>query len=60
MRRLTPFVVAEGCVRTPEQASQALRVGAFTVVVGSAITRPEHVTSWFRTALDETLASSGA
>ncbi|CAN7588597.1 N-acetylmannosamine-6-phosphate 2-epimerase [Ensifer sp. Root142] len=60
MRKLTPFVVAEGCVRTPEQASQALRVGAFTVVVGSAITRPEHVTSWFRTALDETLASSGA
>ncbi|KOF16845.1 N-acetylmannosamine-6-phosphate 2-epimerase [Ensifer adhaerens] len=60
MRKLTPFVVAEGCVRTPEQASRALRAGAFTVVVGSAITRPEHVTSWFRAALDETLASSGA
>lgn len=60
MRKLTPFVVAEGCVRTPEQASLALRAGAFTVVVGSAITRPEHVTSWFRAALDETLASSGA
>lgn len=60
MRKLTPFVVAEGCVRTPQQASRALRAGAFTVVVGSAITRPEHVTSWFRAALDETLASSEA
>jgi N-acylglucosamine-6-phosphate 2-epimerase/N-acetylmannosamine-6-phosphate 2-epimerase/N-acetylmannosamine kinase len=30
------------------------------VVVGSAITRPEHVTSWFRAALDETLSSTKA
>lgn len=60
MRRLTPYVVAEGCVRTPEQAAQALQAGAFTVVVGSAITRPEHVTSWFRQALDQTLAGSEA
>jgi putative N-acetylmannosamine-6-phosphate epimerase len=60
MRNLTPHVVAEGCVRTPEQAAQALQAGAFTVVVGSAITRPEHVTSWFRQALDETLAGNEA
>lgn len=57
MRRLTPNVVAEGNVRTPELASQALASGAAMVVVGSAITRPEHVTSWFRAALDATLGS---
>lgn len=57
---LTPHVIAEGNVRTPEQAAKALAAGAFMVVVGSAITRPEHVTSWFRAALDETIASDKA
>jgi N-acylglucosamine-6-phosphate 2-epimerase len=60
MRRLTPHVVAEGNVRVPAQAQQALRSGASMVVVGSAITRPEYVTAWFRSALDETIAKSGA
>ncbi len=58
--KLTPHVIAEGNVRTPEQASKALASGAFMVVVGSAITRPEHVTSWFRAALDETLSLTKA
>lgn len=58
--KLTPHVIAEGNVRTPEQASKALAAGAFMVVVGSAITRPEYVTSWFRAALDETIASARA
>lgn len=57
---LTPFVIAEGNVRTPEQASKALAAGAFMVVVGSAITRPEYVTSWFCAALDDTVASTEA
>lgn len=56
MRRLTPHVVAEGNIRTPVQAQQALLAGAAMVVVGSAITRPEYVTSWFRSALDTALA----
>ena len=60
MRRLTPHVVAEGNIRTPALAQQALAAGASMVVVGSAITRPEYVTSWFRSALDETLAGMGA
>ena len=60
MRKLTPYVVAEGNVRTPAQAQQALASGASMVVVGSAITRPEYVTSWFRSALDETIAKAGA
>lgn len=60
MRKLTPHVVAEGNVRTPALAQQVLAAGAAMVVVGSAITRPEHVTQWFRAALDETIAKAGA
>lgn len=51
MRTLTPYVIAEGRIRTPEQAASAAAAGAFAVVVGSAITRTEHVTSWFRDAV---------
>ncbi|MBB3456072.1 N-acetylmannosamine-6-phosphate 2-epimerase/N-acetylmannosamine kinase [Rhizobium sp. BK313] len=51
MRRLTPYVIAEGRIRTTEQAAAAVKAGAFAVVVGSAITRTEHVTSWFHEAV---------
>ncbi|MGV1756575.1 putative N-acetylmannosamine-6-phosphate 2-epimerase [Rhizobium sp. A22-96] len=51
MRQLTPYVIAEGRIRTPEQAAEAARAGACAVVVGSAITRTEHVTSWFHDAI---------
>jgi N-acetylmannosamine-6-phosphate 2-epimerase / N-acetylmannosamine kinase len=44
-------VIAEGRIRTPAQAASAIRAGAFSVVVGSAITRPEHITSWFTDAI---------
>ena len=40
-------VVAEGRISTPEQAFQALALGAFAVVVGSAITRPQWITAQF-------------
>ncbi|MDB5563078.1 MAG: hypothetical protein JWN11_2496, partial [Hyphomicrobiales bacterium] len=60
MRELTPFVIAEGRIRTTEQASEALRRGAYCVVVGSAITRTEHATEWFRQALAETAAQLAA
>jgi N-acylglucosamine-6-phosphate 2-epimerase len=39
--------IAEGRIRTPAEAREALARGAFAVVVGSAITRPDVVTSWF-------------
>jgi putative N-acetylmannosamine-6-phosphate epimerase len=52
--------VAEGNIRTPELAAAALRAGAFTVVVGSAITRPEHATSWFRDAVERAAAERAA
>ena len=44
-------VIAEGNVRTPEHAASAMAAGAFSVVAGSAITRPEYVTRWFLDAL---------
>ncbi|WP_423228385.1 putative N-acetylmannosamine-6-phosphate 2-epimerase [Rhizobium tumorigenes] len=56
LRALTPFVIAEGRIRTTEQAQAAARAGATCVVVGSAITRTEHVTTWFREALNEVYA----
>lgn len=40
-------VVAEGRISTPEQAAQALYLGAFAVVVGTAITRPQSITARF-------------
>ncbi len=52
LRRHTPFVIAEGRIRLPEQAAAAIRAGSHAVVVGSAITRPEHVTAWFARAID--------
>lgn len=44
--------VAEGNIRTPAEARAALDAGAFAVVVGSAITRPEVITRWFTEALE--------
>ncbi|WP_416799015.1 putative N-acetylmannosamine-6-phosphate 2-epimerase [Ciceribacter azotifigens] len=45
-------VFAEGRYNSPELARAAIRAGADAVVVGSAITRPEHVTDWFRQAVE--------
>jgi putative N-acetylmannosamine-6-phosphate epimerase len=44
-------VFAEGRYRTPEQAAAAMVAGASAVVVGSAITRIEHITGWFADAI---------
>ncbi|MER9163160.1 putative N-acetylmannosamine-6-phosphate 2-epimerase [Mesorhizobium sp. M0715] len=60
MRTLTPYVIAEGRIRSPEQAAAAARAGACAVVVGSAITRTEHVTSWFHQALSDAYVARGA
>ena len=43
--------IAEGRVATPAQAAEALRCGAFAVVVGTAITRPAVITRSFVEAL---------
>jgi N-acylglucosamine-6-phosphate 2-epimerase len=44
-------LVAEGRISTPEEAAMAIEMGAFAVVVGHAITRPEWITSRFVAAL---------
>ena len=46
-RKLVVPLIAEGRIATPEQGAQALRCGAFAVVVGSAITRPQWITARF-------------
>jgi len=50
--KLTVPVFAEGRIHTPAQAQAALTAGAFAVVVGTAITHPASITSWFRDAMD--------
>jgi len=44
-------VIAEGRIHSPRQARQALDMGAWAVVVGSAITRPRTITARFASAL---------
>ncbi len=44
-------VVAEGRLRQPPHAAAAMQAGAFAVVVGTAITRPDLVTTWFAAAV---------
>jgi N-acylglucosamine-6-phosphate 2-epimerase len=43
-------VVAEGHVHTPEQVRELFNAGAHSVVVGTAITDPVTITSWFARA----------
>lgn len=45
-------VIAEGNVNTPEKAKRVLELGAYSVVVGSAITRPQLITKSFAEAID--------
>jgi len=47
------FVIAEGRFRTPIEAAEAINYGANAVVVGSAITRVENITTWFSDAIAE-------
>lgn len=45
-------VIAEGNINTPEKAKRVLELGAFSVVVGSIITRPQLITKTFVEAID--------
>jgi N-acylglucosamine-6-phosphate 2-epimerase len=44
-------IIAEGRIWTPEQAKRAFDCGAFAIVVGSAITRPNLITQRFLKAI---------
>ncbi|WP_068311467.1 N-acetylmannosamine-6-phosphate 2-epimerase [Polycladidibacter hongkongensis] len=52
---LDGFVMAEGRFNTPALAASAFANGADAVTVGSAITRLEHITGWFKTAIERQL-----
>ncbi|MHA6689788.1 putative N-acetylmannosamine-6-phosphate 2-epimerase [Devosia sp. A449] len=56
-RALGGTVVAEGRYNAPDTAAAGMRAGASAVCVGSAITRTEHVTNWFRDAVEGARAS---
>ena len=45
-------VIAEGNINTPEKAKRVIELGAFSVVVGSIITRPQLITKSFAEVLD--------
>lgn len=45
-------LIAEGRIASPEQARYALELGAYAVVVGSAITRPQWITEHFVAGLE--------
>ena len=44
-------VICEGRVHTPQHAGQVMEAGAWAVVVGTAITHPTTITSWFTQAV---------
>lgn len=44
-------VIAEGNINTPEKLKRVLELGAFSAVVGSAITRPQLITKSFADAI---------
>lgn len=44
-------VIAEGNIDTPEKAKRVLELGCYSVVVGSAITRPQLITQKFADAV---------
>ena len=46
-------VIAEGNINTPEKAKRVLELGAYSVVVGSIITRPQVITKNFTKKIDE-------
>jgi putative N-acetylmannosamine-6-phosphate epimerase len=57
-RRTVPVVV-EGGISTPAQARAALNAGAFAVVVGAAITRPQWITAQFVARIQDGRRTAG-
>lgn len=52
LRRVSHKVIAEGNINTPEKVRRVMDMGVYSVVVGSAITRPQLITRTFVKALE--------
>lgn len=50
-KQITTPLIAEGRIHTPEHAKKAYEVGAYSVVVGGAITRPKEIAKRFYDAI---------
>lgn len=46
-------VIAEGRINSPALAKQAIDIGAWAVVAGTAITRPQKITKWYYDAINK-------
>ncbi|MDD6599276.1 MAG: N-acetylmannosamine-6-phosphate 2-epimerase [Galactobacillus timonensis] len=61
LKQISPLVkkpiIAEGKISTAEMAVDALKAGAYAIVVGTAITRPEVITSRFVSEMNSYEAS---
>ncbi|WP_211747307.1 N-acetylmannosamine-6-phosphate 2-epimerase [Paenibacillus sp. Marseille-Q4541] len=55
--RLTVPVIAEGRIHEPAQVEEVLKLGAYAVVVGSAISRPQLITKRFADAARKAVIS---
>lgn len=51
VKKLSVPIIAEGRITTPAMAAQMKKLGAWCIVVGSAITRPTEITKWFVNSL---------
>lgn len=47
LKKIKKPLIAEGRINTPEAAKRMIEIGAYAVVVGTAITRPHAITGWF-------------
>ena len=52
IKAVTIHVIGEGNIDTPVKAKKALELGAYAVVVGGAITRPQQITKKFVTEME--------
>ena len=57
LKQMTIPVIMEGRIWSPEDATRALRYGAWAVVVGSAITRPQLIAKKFAEAVADEMSA---
>jgi len=55
LSHVTKPLIAEGNINSPEKARRVLELGCYSVVVGSAITRPQWITKKFTEEIEKTI-----